>query len=203
MDIGIYIKQLRLSKGLSQEELGKIVGVQRAAVQKWEAGKVQNLKRDTIKKLADYFGVNPVSFIDADNETTASSGVKIPVLGTVPAGIPLEAIEEILDYEEIPTQMAMQGEYFALKIKGDSMQPRISAGDVVIIRKQDDIDSGDIAIVMVNGDDATIKKVKKFDGGINLIPFNNAYDVITYSNKDIRSLPVRILGKVVELRAKF
>jgi len=67
METGEYIKLLRTKKGISQEELGKVVGVQRAAVQKWEAGKVQNLKRSTIKKLADYFNVNPISFIDDDN----------------------------------------------------------------------------------------------------------------------------------------
>ena len=201
MDIGEYIKSLRLSKGLSQEELGKIVGVQRAAVQKWEAGKVQNLKRDTIKKLADYFGVNPARFIDTDDWSV--KGVKIPVLGTVPAGIPIEAIEEILDYEEIPIKMAQGGEFFALQIKGDSMEPKMSEGDVVIIRKQEDCDTGDVAIVMVNGNEATVKKIKKFDGGINLIPFNNDFDVFTFTNKQIEELPVRIIGKVVELRAKY
>lgn len=133
----------------------------------------------------------------------ASKAVKIPVLGTVPAGIPIEAIEEIIDYEEIPVKMAQGGEYFALQIKGDSMEPKMSEGDVVIVRKQEDCDNGDVAIVMVNGNEATVKKIKKFDGGINLIPFNNAYDVITFSNKQIEELPVRIIGKVVELRAKY
>lgn len=132
-----------------------------------------------------------------------SKSVKIPVLGTVVAGIPLEAVEEIIDYEEISAQTAKQGEFFALQIKGDSMEPKISAGDVVIVRKQQDCDSGDIAIVLVNGDEATVKKIKKFDGGINLIPTNPAYDVITYTNEQIEKLPVQIIGKVVELRAKF
>lgn len=79
----------------------------------------------------------------------------------------------------------------------------MSAGDVVIVRKQEDVDNGDIAIVLVNGDEATVKKIKKFDGGINLIPTNPEYDVITYTNEQIDKLPVRIIGKVVELRAKF
>ena len=99
--------------------------------------------------------------------------------------------------------MARNGEYFALSVKGDSMEPKFTEGDVVIVRKQEDVDSGDIAIMMVNGDEATIKKVQKFDGGINLIPSNPVYDVITYSNKDIMEKPVVCLGKVVELRAKF
>ena len=128
---------------------------------------------------------------------------RIPVLGKVIAGIPLDAVEEIIDYEEIPIEMAKNGEYFALQIKGDSMEPKFSAGDVVIVRKQEDVDNGDIAIVLVNGNEATVKKIRKFDGGINLIPTNSNYDVLTYTNAQIEQLPVRIIGKVVELRAKF
>ena len=128
---------------------------------------------------------------------------RIPVLGKVVAGIPLDAIEDIIDYEEIPHSMAKSGEFFALQIKGDSMEPRIKEGDVVIVRKQPDVESGEVAIVLVNGDEATIKKVQKFNGGINLVPSNPAYEVKTYSKDDIESLPVSIIGKVVELRAKF
>lgn len=136
-------------------------------------------------------------------EPNSSSQIKVPVLGTVRAGLPMEAVENILDYEEISEDMARQGDYFALQIKGDSKEPRIKEGDVVIVRKQPDVESGEVAIVLVNGDEATIKKVQKFNGGINLVPSNPAYEVKTYSNDDIESLPVSIIGKVVELRAKF
>ena len=136
-------------------------------------------------------------------EPNSSSQIKVPVLGTVRAGLPMEAVENILDYEEISEDMARQGDYFALQIKGDSMEPRIKEGDVVIVRKQPDVESGEVAIVLVNGDEATIKKVQKFNGGINLVPSNPAYEVKTYSKDDIESLPVSIIGKVVELRAKF
>ena len=136
-------------------------------------------------------------------EPNSSSQIKVPVLGTVRAGLPMEAVENILDYEEISEDMARQGDYFALQIKGDSMEPRIKEGDVVIVRKQPDVESGEVAIVLVNGDEATIKKVQKFNGGINLVPSNPAYEVKTYSNDDIECLPVSIIGKVVELRAKF
>lgn len=136
-------------------------------------------------------------------EPNSSSQIKVPVLGTVRAGLPMEAVENILDYEEISEDMARQGDYFALQTKGDSMEPRIKEGDVVIVRKQPDVESGEVAIVLVNGDEATIKKVQKFNGGINLVPSNPAYEVKTYSNDDIESLPVSIIGKVVELRAKF
>lgn len=136
-------------------------------------------------------------------QEATKKGTWIPVLGLVRAGVPMDAVEYILDYEEISEDMARQGEFFALQIKGDSMEPRIKEGDVVIVRKQPDVENGEIAIVLVNGDEATIKKVQKFDGGINLIPSNPNYNVLTFSQAQIENLPVQILGKVVELRAKF
>lgn len=90
----------------------------------------------------------------------AGRGVRIPVLGRVVAGIPIEAVEEILDYEEITPELAATGEFFALKIRGHSMEPRMMEGDVVIVRKQEDVESGDVAIVLVNGNEATVKRVK-------------------------------------------
>ena len=116
---------------------------------------------------------------------------------------PIFLDEAIKSDEEISEDMARQGEFFALQIKGDSMEPKISDGDVVIVRKQPDVESGEIAIVLVNGDEATIKKVQKFTGGINLVPSNPVYEVKTFTNEQIEALPVQILGKVVELRAKF
>ncbi len=201
MNIGDYIKTLRIRSGYSQEQLGKLVGVQRAAVQKWECGKVQNLKRETIKKLADVFNVAPSSFIDEDE--LVSSGVQIPVLGYVRAGIPIEAVEEILDYEEISKDMARQGEYFALSIKGDSMEPKISEGDVVIVRRQETVENGEYAVVLVNGNDATVKKFYKLENGIKLLSTNPSYDPFFYTIEEVNSLPVSVVGKVVELRAKF
>lgn len=136
--------------------------------------------------------------------TNKTSSTKIPVLGYVRAGIPLNAVEEILDWEEIPEKWLESGdEYFALSIRGDSMEPKFSEGDVAIIRKQDDVESGDIAIILVNGDDATCKKVMKYSGGVRLVPWNPAYEVLDFSNQEIEELPVKIIGKVVELRAKF
>ena len=132
-----------------------------------------------------------------------SQGIKIPVLGTVPAGIPITAVEDILDYEEIPKSWENQGEFFGLKIKGDSMYPTLENGDVVIVRKQSTADNGDTVIVMVNGDDATCKRYERSDTGIMLIPNNNAYAPAFYTNEEIETLPLTIIGKVVELRRKF
>lgn len=130
-------------------------------------------------------------------------GIRIPVLGDVAAGIPIEAIQDIVDYEEIDSAMAASGEYFGLRIKGSSMEPRMRDGDVVIVRKQDYADTGDTAVVLVNGDSATVKKIKKGPDGISLIPTNPAYDPMYYTAAEVESLPVRIIGRVVELRAKY
>ena len=99
--------------------------------------------------------------------------------------------------------MARTGDFFCLQVTGQSMEPKFSEGDVVVVRKQPNVESGEIAIVLVNGNEATIKKIKKRPDGIMLVPLNSAYDVMFYNNDDITNLPVNILGKVVELRAKF
>lgn len=136
--------------------------------------------------------------------TLTPNKLRVPVLGYVAAGIPIEAIQDIIDYEEIPEQLARDGsEYFALQIKGDSMEPKISDGDVVIVRKQPDCDSGQIAIVCVNGDHATCKKIMKQPTGVLLKPLNPSHDPTFYTNEEIESIPITILGRVVELRAKF
>ena len=201
MTVGDYIKDLRVSRGYSQEQLGKLVGVQRAAVQKWECGAVQNLKRETMKRLSEVFNVPASSFVD--DEQPLSKGVLIPVLGYVRAGVPIEAVEEILDYEEISQEQARTGEFFALKIKGDSMEPKISEGDVVIVRKQSTVENGELAVVLVNGDDATVKKFYRSNNGIKLVSTNPKFDPFFYTPTEVDSLPVSVIGRVIELRAKF
>lgn len=192
------LKLLRNQKHLSQAQLAKEIGVSSSTIAMWESGEREPKNYETLEIIADFFNVNMELLL-----TGTIAPTRIPVLCKVVAGIPLDAIEDIIDYEEIPHSMAKSGEFFALQIKGDSMEPRIKEGDVVIVRKQPDVESGEVAIVLVNGDEATIKKVQKFNGGINLVPSNPAYEVKTYSNDDIESLPVSIIGKVVELRAKF
>lgn len=196
--LGDNIKKYRTIKHMTQLDLAKLLNVSDKTVSSWETGE-KIPRMGNIEKIAKCFGLNKTDLI----EDAPKSKIRIPVLGTVIAGYPVEAVENIIDYEEITEQMASLGEYFALQVKGDSMMPRFTEGDVVIVRKQEDVDNGDIAIMLVNGDEATIKKIQKFDGGINLIPSNPAYDVITYTDDDIATLPVRCLGKVVELRAKF
>lgn len=199
------LKKLRKAKGVNQSELAKIMSVDQTTISKWENGE-RSVDSSVLDKLASFFCVS-VDYIlgrDEQNPSAKGKGVKIPVLGKVVAGIPIEAIEEIIDYEEITPELAQTGDFFALSVTGNSMEPRICEGDVVIVKKQPNVDCGDIAIVLVNGDEATIKKVMVHENGISLIAFNTtAYTPTFYTNEQIRSLPVIILGKVVELRGKF
>lgn len=208
MNAGNRLKQLREEKGLSQSEVAKIIGVGRTTYLKWENGENQPTRK--LDQLSQFFGVS-IDYLlgksDVKNiksKNLHSRGIRIPVLGRVVAGIPIEAVEEILDYEEITPELAATGEFFALQVKGDSMLPKLEEGDVVIVKKQEDVETGDIAIVLVNGDEATIKQVKKVDGGIMLYGFNpDVYEPHFYSNQQIQELPVRILGKVIESRRSW
>lgn len=203
MAIGNYIKSLRTAKGLSQEELGKMVGVQRAAVQKWESGKTTNLKRETIKKLAEFFGVSPAAFIAESiklNEIEATH-IPVPVYGYIPAGIPMEAIEDVLGYEDIPADWARGNKsFFALKIKGDSMYPNYLDGDVIIFEKTDTADSGKDVAVFINNSEATFKRLERTLEGITIKPLNPSYPPRSFTNDEVLNLPVRILGVARELR---
>lgn len=192
------IKRLRKQKGLTQLELADLLNVHQTAVSQWEQDRT-NPDIETYKKMASIFDVS----LDLLLGNRELKGVKIPVLGRVQAGIPIEAVTEIIDYEEITPELAATGEFFCLQIQGDSMEPRFVAGDVVVVKRISDIESGDIAVILVNGNDATVKRVKKANDGLILIPNNTSYEPMFYSNEDILKLPVEILGKVIELRGKF
>ncbi len=198
------LKIIRKSKGLTQAEVAKYIGISQNNYSYWESGKVK-IDNDSLKKLADYFEVSVDYLLDRETPTASNSGrgIKIPVYGEIAAGIPIEAIEDIIDFEEITPELAASGEFLALAIKGDSMAPRIQSGDVVIIRRQETVENGDIAAVMVNGDSATLKRVKPDANGLWLLPLNPAYQPMFYTKKECAEKPVRILGKMIELRAKF
>ena len=137
------------------------------------------------------------------NASLTPQSLKIPVLGTVAAGIPISAVEDILDYEEIPLTWQNQGEFFGLRIKGDSMKPDINNSDIVIVKQQSTAYNGDVVIALVNGDDVTCKKFEKLDNGIMLISNNSEYSPMYFSNEEVITKPVVIIGRVVELRRKF
>ena len=135
---------------------------------------------------------------------TPSSTAVVLVYGTIPAGIPMECIEDVLDTEEIPTSMLKGGkQYFGLKVKGNSMFPTYLNGDTVIFEKVDDCESGQDCVVMVNGNDGTFKRVLKNENGIILQPLNSEYEPLVFTNKQINDLPVKIIGIAKEIRRKI
>jgi hypothetical protein len=206
--IGERIKQLREANSLTQEELAKRLETSKQTIYKYENQIITNIPSDKIEILAKIFRVSPIYLMGWDEKEEEMpkakvKGVKIPVLGRVAAGIPIEMIEDVLDYEEITEDMAKHGEYFALKIQGDSMSPRIWNNDVVIVKQQDDAENGDIVIAAINGDDAVCKRLQKYSDGIALVSLNPQYEPIYLKKDEVDGKPVRILGKVVELRGKF
>ena len=203
MDSLEVIKSLCDKNGISIAQLEKELGYGNGSI-----AKARTIKSDRVVELSEYFGVstdyilkggeNTLQRVELDSDT-----VKIKVLGRVAAGVPIEAVEEIIGEEKISRKMANSGEYFGLRISGDSMEPTIHHGSIVIVRQQDDVENGEIAIVVVNGNDATCKRIEKFDNGIMLVPINTEYEEKFYSNEEIESLPVKIVGKVVQARTNF
>lgn len=206
--VGGRIKQLRTDRGITQKELAETLHKSESAVRMWELEKSEP-DMETLKNIAAYFKID-INYLygHSRSDSELNRGIRIPVYGNVAAGIPIEAIDNFDssnpdDWEEIDQHTAANGEYFALRIKGDSMEPKISSGDIVIVRKQEEVENGDIAIVCINGDEATCKKIKKTPEGVMLISLNPAYEPMFYTKKEVQILPVTILGRVVELRAKF
>ena len=201
--IGPQIRLLRKEANMTQQELASKLFVSQQAVGKWERGEATP-NPETIVAMSKIFGVSADTLLGESAPPLSTGGTWVPVLGDVAAGIPIDAVENIVDYEEIDHAMASNGKYYGLRIKGSSMEPRIREGDVVIVRQQEDADTGDTAVVLVNGESATVKRIKKEpDGGLWLLPNNPAYDPQHYSPAEVADKPVRIIGKVVELRGKF
>lgn len=207
MNMSEKIKYHRQKKGLTLEELGNRVGVSKSTVRKWEVGLIENMRRDKIAKIATALNISPSYLMgwtedEHGKDKDTSNIIRVPVYGNVAAGIPIEMIEDICDFEELNIADYPSGSYFGLKIKGDSMEPRILNGDTVIVREQPDAESGAVVIAAINGDSATCKRLKKYHDGIELISLNHSYEPLFFSNEEVEKLPVRIIGVVVELRGK-
>lgn len=208
MTVGERIKNIREKIGFSQVDFAEKIGVSKQTLYKYENNIITNIPSDKIEVAAQICNVSPSYIMGwSDNiiplQFSNRRMVSINVLGSVAAGIPIEAVEDIIDTEEITEEMAKTGEFFGLKINGNSMEPRMCDGDVVIVRRQNDAESGDIVIAMVNGDNATCKRIRKYREGIELISNNPSYKPMYFSNEEIETKPVKIIGKVVELRGKF
>lgn len=197
------LKQLRIANGLTQKSVAEALSIARNTYNQYETGK-RAPDIETLCRIASFFGVSVDYLVGHDEETGKLPKRTIPVLGTIPAGVPMEAIEDIIDYEDLSPEEANDShEYFGLKIRGRSMMPEYLDGDTIIVRKQDTAQTGDDAVVLVNGDDATFKRLQISKDGITLIPLNTAeYSPVFYTNSQIEALPVRVLGVCVELRRK-
>ena len=204
-----FIKTRRKELGITLEDIGNYVGVSKGTVQRWETGSISNMRRDRIKKLSEILKISPdillgdaVAEDAVAKENAGTSTVRIPVIGTVAAGIPITAQEDITGWEEVPAEWVKNDTVFALKLKGDSMEPRMAEGDIVIVKQQCDVENGEIAIVMVDGE-ATCKKLVKHPDGLVLISNNAKYAPMFFTLRDIEDKNITVLGRVVELRVKF
>ena len=233
MKLGEIIKEYRIANNLTMHEFSTRSGLSKGYISILEKNKrPQNNKEiipsiDTFNKVAvamnisldallkmvnsdqlislekDHLEPSNVTPVDLD-QSSKISGVSIPIVGTIVAGMPVDAYEDILGYEEISPELARTGEFVCLRVKGNSMSPKIEAGDLVIVRLQSDVDSGDVAVVKINGDETTLKKVQKSEAGITLIAYNPAvYEPHFYNNEEIENLLVLVCGKVVEMKRTF
>lgn len=217
MTLGDIIKNYRTTHQLSMDAFAEKSGISKAYISLLEKNKhPKTLKPiapsiQCIRQAADAMNMDfNILFAQLEGDVSLDvtniaqkKGVTINVLGRVAAGIPIEAVEDIIDTEEITEELARTGSFFGLQIHGNSMEPKFSEGDVVIVRQQNDAESGDIVIATVNGDNATCKRLKKYETGIALLSTNPDYDPMIFTNDEIERKPVKIIGKVVELRAKF
>lgn len=202
-EIGKRIREKREAIGMTQEELASKLGYKnKSSIAKIETG-ANDIIQSKVVEFANVLDTTVAYLMGWDNPTPSRKGVVVNVLGRVAAGIPIDAIKDIIDTEEIPEEMARTGEFFGLQIHGDSMTPSICDGDIVIVKQQNDAESGDIVIATINGDEATCKRLRKYKDGIELISNNPSYSPFEFNNQEIEEKPVRIIGKVVELRRKF
>jgi repressor LexA len=204
MSIGENIRRLRMARGMSQIELAEKLGVSNKTVSSWEAEVGAKVPRmGVIEKLAAVFGVNKSELIDGVdvlvNTIPAGPFHPIRVAGTVKAGYNGLAFEDFAGYEYADVRHPEEYVYF--RVEGDSMAPAINDGDLALVRLQNDVDSGQVAVVVVNGEEGTIKKIIKRSGSIVLQPFNPDYETRVFHGPEADE--VHIAGLVVETKRKW
>lgn len=207
MNIGKIIEERRKELGLTLEEIGNAVGVSKSTVKKWESGYISNMRRDKIALLAKALNIKPTQLINTDDEPEPSniSNVipaenlhMIPVFASVSAGFGAYASDEILEY--IPTVLTNPYEAnvtLGIKVTGNSMYPKIEDGDTIVVRKQDSVDSGSIAVILLDGEEGLVKKVKYGPDWIDLISINPEYPVKHFEGSDVQRL--RVVGLVRQI----
>jgi repressor LexA len=223
--LGERIRQLRQNKGLTQQKLAEMLNTTNATISNYETG-ASTPDYETLQKIADIFNVTTDYLLGRTDEITVKENktthsidkeklkdaledilndiipvkniVKVPILGTIRAGDPIYAEENIEGYTIVDEEDVKGSKCFFLRVKGDSMiNARIMDGDLVFVREQPDVENGEIAVVIVNGDEATIKRVYKLPDAIILQPENSKYKPIVIPKKDVERGEVRIIGKVI------
>ena len=205
MNLNSKIKALRREKKMTQQELADKLKIGKTTVSNYETG-YSKPDTDTLIQMSKIFNVslNYLTGINNVKQDTNPEKYTIPVYASISCGNPFVADENIYDFEDVDIALKSQGEHFGLLCRGNSMFPEFKDGDVAIIRKQSNIDSGDVAAVRINGDEATLKIVKKSEQGITLVAINpDVFLPRFYSNEEIINLPVEIIGKVIENRRKY
>lgn len=200
----VFAKNLKYYMELynkSRNDIAKITNVPYSTVSSW-CNALFYPRIDKIEMLANYFNILKSDLVDDKDKKEKNDIIKIPVLGTVKAGYNWLAEENIVDYITIKENMPNIKEYFALRITGDSMLPLLSEGDLVIVHSQDDVESGQTAVVLINGEEATVKKVVKTNEGIELHAMNPYYPVKKFTFEDMKRIPVKIIGRVKEAKIK-
>lgn len=207
----LKLKTLRKQKGITQSKLAEKLGISRSTIAMYETNSSEP-DLETLSAIAAFFNVSIDYLLDRNIDDNVQgvkinrSVVKIPVFGTIPAGVPIEMIEDsfIEDEEEIPSDWLIGGnQFFALKVKGQSMMPKFEDGDVIILKQQDDCENGAFCAVSINHTECTFKKVLKKNNGITLMPLNPDYEPLFYTNQEVAELPVTILGVVKEVRRSY
>lgn len=208
MLIGSRLKELRRQNFLTLEEMAKLLDTTPQSINKYEKGVVKNIPLDKLEKLASILHCPPSYLVGwtnkaPQNQPLPNNSVQIPVLGEVAAGVPIFANENRIGTVEIPKELAATGVFFGLKIKGDSMTPQIMDGDIVIVKHQDYADNNNVVIALIDGENATCKRLMKTETGIALISFNPNYTPRMFSKKEVMQNKVAIIGKVVEVRREI
>ena len=195
------VRELRREVRMSQKALAAELGISQQAYAKYERG-LSSPNPASLCRIAKIFGVSTDYLLGGNGRMPGLATA--PVLGQVAAGQPIDAISNQEGQITLsPEQSGDGNEYFALRIHGRSMEPRMHEGDIVIVRRQEDAENGETAVVMVENESATCKKIMKSAAGLTLIPTNPTYEPMFFSCAEVEALPVRILGRVVELRAKY
>ena len=191
------LKRLMNIREKSSVDVIRDLKISQSTFSDWYTGK-KLPRMNTVEMLAKYFQVTISQLLE---KPKLNLNNRIPIFSKIPAGIPIELIEDVVDYEELDSKMFTgDKEYFGVRVSGDSMYPEYRDGDVLIVQKASDCESGQDCIVMINGNDGTFKRIKKTSEGIILQPLNPNYEIKFYSNSEIENLPVRIIGIVKEIR---